>query len=99
MSINEELGQIEYILTDKTGTLTCNRMEFKNAIIGNNVYGEDIHMKDIDAKFDYSRLTHRSTKSNQPEKVFFDSKGINYTLSGEVMGGEESIKSHDSHKK
>lgn len=37
-SINEELGQIEYIFTDKTGTLTCNEMKFKYCIIGNETY-------------------------------------------------------------
>ena len=39
-SINEELGQVEFIFSDKTGTLTCNKMEFKYCIIGNNIYGE-----------------------------------------------------------
>ena len=29
MSIIEDLGQLHYIFTDKTGTLTCNVMEFK----------------------------------------------------------------------
>ena len=41
-SINEELGQVEYIFSDKTGTLTCNKMEFKACIIGNNHYGHKL---------------------------------------------------------
>lgn len=34
----EELGQIEYVLTDKTGTLTRNEMVMKHLIIGGQVY-------------------------------------------------------------
>ena len=40
-NLNEELGQVEYIFSDKTGTLTCNIMEFKNMSIGGYAYGYD----------------------------------------------------------
>lgn len=48
-SLNEELGQIEFIFSDKTGTLTCNKMEFKMCIIGDVLYG-DTSPIDVDPK-------------------------------------------------
>lgn len=41
-SLVEELGMVEYVFSDKTGTLTCNMMEFKQCSIGGIMYSDDI---------------------------------------------------------
>lgn len=41
-SLVEELGQVEYIFSDKTGTLTCNEMEYQMCSIGGYIYSSVI---------------------------------------------------------
>jgi magnesium-transporting ATPase (P-type) len=44
--LNEELGMIQHIFCDKTGTLTQNKMVFKSCSFGKNIYESgDIKMK------------------------------------------------------
>ena len=52
-TIHEDLGLIDYIFSDKTGTLTKNKMEFRFLLLPNTNYGsmETVRSKGASAKF------------------------------------------------
>ena len=51
-SVNEELGQIQYVLSDKTGTLTQNKMVLRGLFIGDCIFGGNFFEKDDKATFE-----------------------------------------------
>ncbi|GAB2300782.1 hypothetical protein Dimus_034818 [Dionaea muscipula] len=68
LNINEDLGQIRYIFSDKTGTLTQNKMEFRRASLYGKNYGallfpaESLHEGNIAGLTGASRLPRKKWK-------------------------------------
>ncbi|KAF9929708.1 hypothetical protein FBU30_001276 [Linnemannia zychae] len=62
-NLTDDLGQIEYIFSDKTGTLTRNIMEFKKCTINGKVYGNNAVAGQTDAEKGIAMMN--SQHSNQ----------------------------------
>ncbi|KAG2220443.1 hypothetical protein INT45_004185 [Circinella minor] len=63
-NISDDLGQIEYIFSDKTGTLTQNVMEFRKCTIDGISYGQGVTEASLGAEKRLQGTIHEKNVSN-----------------------------------
>ncbi|KAF9891320.1 putative aminophospholipid-translocase [Aspergillus nanangensis] len=71
-TIPEDLGRIEYLLSDKTGTLTQNEMELKKIHVGTVSYANDA----MDEVASYIRQSFAGNTLTTPSAVFGTQAGL-----------------------
>ena len=62
-TLNDDLGQVGYIFTDKTGTLTANLMQFRKCIVDGVSYGV--------GESDIGRLAKNEAKGRKRKHFYY----------------------------
>jgi len=89
-NLNEELGQITHIFTDKTGTLTANEMVFRKFSANGRAYGTSQHMTPRLPSLDFVDPEYRSS----PEILdFMRILAVCHTVTAEAgaNAGDEAV--------
>ena len=77
-NLNEDLGQVQYIFSDKTGTLTQNEMRVRSLFAQNKAYGKiDDDENELHEEFDAQEEKNHDTKAKQ-DAVFETVEGFEF---------------------
>jgi len=79
-NLNEELGQIEYIFSDKTGTLTQNIMDLKRVTVAGNRYGDNAESDHFEDK----EFTQKLKDGDKSVKHFVRMMSVCHTVVPEI---------------